>query len=139
MSVRLINARSRHFLFQFSVFLNYQNGRVRSKTRIFGYLVYRGYFSPTSINSIFYFHLYENLDYKKFEIFKHPSFRYSPLDFQTSIFSIFAYSRIRKLGFQKSEIFKHPSQFRYSLIVKYENLDHKNPRFLNVQWNIQFF
>ena len=52
---------------------------------------------------------YENVDYKKSEIFKHPSLRYSPIvkyenldfknvGFQTSVFSIFAHSQIRKLG-----------------------------------------
>ena len=47
-----------------------QNGGVRK----FGYLGYRGYFSPTFINPIFRFSpivKYENLDYKKSEIFKH--------------------------------------------------------------------
>ena len=109
MSVRLINARSRHSLFQFPVFSNCQNVGVRSKIRMFGY---RGYFSPTFRNPIFRFSpivKYESLDNKKSEIFKHPSFRYSPIDFQTFIFSIFVCSEIRKVGFQKSEIFKHPS------------------------------
>ena len=45
--------RSRHFLFQFPVFWNCRNGGVRSKMRMFGYLGYRGYFSPTFINPIF--------------------------------------------------------------------------------------
>ena len=109
-----------------------------SKWRIFGHLRYRGYFFSDFYKSIFFIFTYgqiRKLGLQKIEIFKHPSFRYSPIDFQTYIFSIFAYSRIRKLGSQKSEIFKHPS-FRYSLIAKYENLEHKNPRFLNVQWNL---
>ena len=158
----LINERSRHFLFQLPVFWNCQNGGVRSKMRMFGYLGYRGYFfsdfyksdfliftyseirklglqkirnfqtsfrhSPTvkyknlsskirDFNTNTHLDLsrylsivkYESLDNKKSEIFRHPSFRYSPIDFQTSIFSIFVYSQIRKLGFQKSENFKHPS------------------------------
>ena len=76
MSVRLINVRSCHFLFQFSVFLNYQNGGIRSKMRRFGYLGYCGYFFSDFyiINLIFRFSpivRYENLDYKKSEIFKH--------------------------------------------------------------------
>ena len=45
-------------------------------------------------------------------------------DFQTSVFLIFTYGQIGKPSFQKSEFYKHPS-FRYSPIVKYENLAHK--------------
>ena len=45
-------------------------------------------------------------------------------DFQTSAFLIFTYGQIGKPRFQKSEIYKHPS-FRYSPIVKYENLAYK--------------
>ena len=63
----------------------------------------------TSVLSIFAYSQIRKLGQQKSEIFKHPSFRYSPIDFQTSVFSIFVYSQIRKLGFQKSEIFKHPS------------------------------
>ena len=74
MNVRLINTCSHHFLFQFPVFWNCQNGGVRLKMQMFGYLGYRGYFSPTFINPIFLFSpivKYKNLDYKKSEIFKH--------------------------------------------------------------------
>ena len=63
----------------------------------------------TSVLSKFAFSQIQSLDNKKSEIFKHPSFRYSPIDFQTSLFSIFVYSQTHKLGFQKSEIFKRPS------------------------------
>ena len=65
---------------------------------------------------------YENLACKKSEIFKHLSFRYSPVDFQTSVFSIFANSQIRKLGSQKSEISKRPAEHPAFLIFKYKNL-----------------
>ena len=44
--------------------------------------------------------------------------------FIKSDFSIFAYSQTRKLGCLKSKVFKHTS-FRYSPMVKYENLDFK--------------
>ena len=75
----------------------------------------------TSVFSIFACSQIRKLGYLKSEIFKHPSFQYSPavkyqnLDFrkirdlQTSVFSIFAYSQIRNLGCLKSEILKHPS------------------------------
>ena len=43
-----------------------------------------------------------------------------------------ACSQIRKVGCLKSEIFKRPS-CRYLPIVKYENLDFKNPRFTNIR------
>ena len=69
---------------------------------------------------------YENLTHKKSEIFKHPSFRYSPIDFQTSVFSIFACSQIRKLGSQKPEISKRPAQHQAFLIfvnIQIQNLD----------------
>ena len=138
---------------QVSVFLSYQNGGVRSKTWMFGYLGYRGYFFSDFVNPIFRFSpivRHENLDYKN------PKF--------SNIISIFTYSQMQKLEFQKSKIliqtsvfrylpivkyknldFKNPRfsnirlNFRYSHIVKYENLDHKSPRFLNVQRNIQLF
>ena len=61
MSVRLIKACSRHFLFQFSVFLNYQNGGVRSKTRMFGYLGYRGYFFSDFYKSDFSIFTYSQI------------------------------------------------------------------------------
>ena len=52
--------------------------------------------------------------------------------------SIFKFSRTIKMvgsdGFSNIRLFN-----QYSLIFKYENLDHKNPRFLNVQQNIQLF
>ena len=53
-------------------------------------------------------------------------------NFYKSDFSIFACSQIRKVGCLKSEIFKCPS-CRYLPIVKYENLDFKNPRFTNIR------
>ena len=69
-------------------------------------------FSPTFINPIFGFSpvvKYENMDYKKSEIFKQLSiFTYSQIQklevqkseilIQTSILLIFTYSQIRKLG-----------------------------------------
>ena len=123
MSVRLISAHSRHFVFQFSVFLNHQNGGVRSKTQIFGYPNIVDTFSPTFMNPIFRFSRivrYENLDYKNpkcsniFSMFT--SSQIQKLEFQkfeiliqAPVFSIFVYSQIRKLGLQK---IWHPS-FRY--------------------------
>ena len=74
MSLRLINARSRHFLFQVSVFLNYQmagSGRKRGCSDTSDIV---DTFSPTFINKIFRFSpvvKYENLEYKKSEIFRH--------------------------------------------------------------------
>ena len=53
-------------------------------------------------------------------------------NFYKSDFSIFACSQIRKVGCLKSEIFKCPS-CRYLPIVKYENLDFKNPRFTKIR------
>ena len=125
-----------HFLFQFSAFLSYQNGGVRSKTRISDILDIANIFSPTFINPTFRFSpivKYENLDYKNprlsnirlfdIRIWSNTKTRMFKIrDFQTFVFSIFACSQISKLGFQKSEIYKHPS-FRYSHIVKYENLE----------------
>ena len=79
-SVRLISAHSRHFLFQFSVFLNYQNGVVRSKMRMFGYLGYCGYFFSDfykSDFSIFTCSQMRKLGLQKIRNFQ-TSFRYSP-------------------------------------------------------------
>ena len=53
-------------------------------------------------------------------------------NFYKSDFFIFACSQIRKVGRLKSKIFKHPS-CQYLPIVKYENLDFKNPRFTNIR------
>ena len=80
MSVRLIIGRARHFLLQFSVFLRYQNGGSGRKRGCSDISDIVDIFSLTFINPTFRFSpivKYENLDYKKSEIFKHLSFRYS--------------------------------------------------------------
>ena len=80
MNVRLINVCSRHFLFQFSVFWNCQNGRIRSKMRMFRYLGYRGYFFSDFYKYDFLIFTYSEI--RKFGLQKirnfQTSFRYSP-------------------------------------------------------------
>ena len=69
MSVRLINARSCHFLFQFS-----QTVKMVGSGRKYGCSDIVDTFSPTFRNRIFRLSpivKYENLDYKKSEIFKY--------------------------------------------------------------------
>ena len=64
--------RSRHFLF--SVFLNYQNGGISSKMRMFGYLRYCEYFFSDfykSDFSIFCCSQIRKLGLQKSEIFRH--------------------------------------------------------------------
>ena len=81
MNVRLISARSRHFLFQSPVFWNCQNGGLRSKMRMFGYLGYRGYFFSDFYKSDFFIFTYSEIRklglQKKIRNFQ-TSFRYSP-------------------------------------------------------------
>ena len=153
--------------FPVPVFWNCQNGGVRSKMRMFGYLGYRGYFFSDFYKSEFFIFTYSEirkLGLQKIRNFQ-TSFRYSPTvkyknlsskirDFNTNIHldlvdiclqsntkawitKNLRFSNIRVFDI-RLQIFKHPS-FRYLSIVKYENLDHKNPRFLNVQQNIQLF
>ena len=115
--MRLINARTCHIsCFSFQFCLSYQNGGVRSKTRMFGYLGYRGY-------------IFSNFYKSDFSIFTYNTKTWITKirDFQTSVFSIFAYGQIQKIRDFQTSVF---SIFAYSQIRK---LGSQNPRFLNVQ------